>query len=176
MGADARDGRHDFDFEFGSWSTRLARLLRPLTGSDEWAEYEGTTVVRPVWGRRANLVELDVEGKAGRIQALSVRLHDLGTGKWSLNSASIAGGTFSPPAIGVFKEGRGEFYAEESFEGRAVVSRFVILDITPTSCRFEQSFSADGGESWELNWVAIDTRLGTEDRPAHLERGDPSWR
>ena len=40
--------------------------------------------------------------------------------------------------------------------------RFVIADITPTSCRFEQAFSADGGKTWEVNWIATDTRVNNE--------------
>jgi len=42
--------------------------------------------------------------------------------------------------------------------GRAILVRFVILPITPDSIRFEQSFSDDGGRSWEVNWIAIDSR------------------
>src|SRR3984885_10696002 len=53
-----RDGQHDFDFEIGTWKTRLSRRLNPLTGSATWVEYEGTTVVRRIWDGRANLVEL----------------------------------------------------------------------------------------------------------------------
>jgi len=158
-----RDGQHDFDFEIGSWTTRLSRLLRPLTGSSEWVEYEGTTVVREVWGGRANLAELDVVGPAGRIQALSLRLYDPDAGQWSLNSASTGSGALSPPTIGEFKDGRGEFYAQEALDGRAIFVRFVIADITPSSCRFEQAFSGDGGTSWEVNWVATDTRITGSD-------------
>ena len=65
----------------------------------------------------------------------------------------------SPPVIGEFKDGRGEFYGQESIDGRAVYVRFVISDITPTSAHFEQSFSADGGKTWEANWIATDTRV-----------------
>ncbi|HET9469976.1 MAG TPA: hypothetical protein VFO24_02660, partial [Usitatibacter sp.] len=83
-----RDGRHDFDFEIGSWKTRLKRLLHPLTGSTTWAEYEGTTVVRKVWDGRANLVELEVAGPAGRLEALSLRLYNPESGQWSLNFAN----------------------------------------------------------------------------------------
>jgi len=32
-------------------------------------------------------------------------------------------------------------------------------NITPDSCRFEQAFSDDGGKTWEVNWIAIDTRV-----------------
>jgi hypothetical protein len=61
--------------------------------------------------------------------------------------------------IGAFKNGRGEFYAQETFNGRAIFVRFVISDITPDSCRFEQAFSDDGGKTWEVNWIAVDTRV-----------------
>ena len=63
------------------------------------------------------------------------------------------------PTIGEFKNVRGEFFDQETLNGRAILVRFVISDITPDSCRFEQSFSDDGGKSWELNWVATDMRI-----------------
>jgi hypothetical protein len=159
MNARARDGQHDFDFEIGSWTTRLSRLLRPMTGSTEWVDYEGTSVVRTVWGGLANLVELDVKGPAGRIQALSLRLYNPETGQWTLNFAGSGSGSMTPPAIGAFTDGRGEFYGEEMLDGRPILVRFSISDITPSSCRFEQTFSDDGGKSWEPNWIAIDTRI-----------------
>ena len=154
-----RDGQRDFDFEIGTWKTKLTRRLRPLTGSDTWVEYEGTSVVRKVWGGRANLVELEVEGPAGRIEGLSLRLYNPEARQWSLNFSNSAGGTLTPPAIGEFKDGRGEFYGQESLNGRAIFVRFVISCANPDSCRFEQAFSDDGGKTWETNWVAIDTRV-----------------
>ncbi len=158
-----RDGQRDFDFEIGTWETRLSRLQNPLSGSSSWVEYEGTTVVRKVWDGRANLVELDIEGPAGRIEGLSLRLYNPDARQWSLNFSNSRGGTLSPPVIGEFKDERGEFYGQETFDGRAILVRFVISDITPTSVRFEQSFSDDGGKTWEVNWIATDTRV--EDQP-----------
>lgn len=154
-----RGGQKDFDFDIGTWKTHLKRLLRPLTGSTTWVEYEGTTVVRKVLDGRANLVELKVEGPAGRIEGLSLRLYNPESRQWSLNFANIAGGTLSQPTIGEFKNGRGEFYDQETLNGRAIFVRFVISDITPNSCRFEQAFSNDGGKTWEVNWIAVDTRI-----------------
>ena len=58
-----------------------------------------------------------------------------------------------------FKNGRGEFFNQETFNGKDILVRFVISDITPTSCHFEQSFSDDGGKTWEVNWIATDTRV-----------------
>jgi hypothetical protein len=153
-----RDGRHDFDFEIGTWKTHLRLLQHPLTGSNSWVEYEGTTVVRKVWNGLANLVELDANGPEGRIQALSLRLYNPQSHQWSLNFSSSRTGTLSPPSIGEFKDGRGEFFDQETLDGRAILVRFVISVITPDSVRFEQSFSDDGGKTWELNWIATDTR------------------
>ena len=154
-----RDGQRDFDFHIGSWKTRLRRRLRPLTGSNEWVEYEGTTVVRKVWNGGANLAELDVTGPAGRIEGLSLRLYDPKARQWSLNFANRAAGTLVPPTIGAFQDGRGEFFAQETLDGRAIFVRFVISDITADSCHFEQAFSGDGGRTWEVNWIATDTRV-----------------
>ena len=154
-----RDGQHDFDWEIGTWKTHLRRLQRPLSGSTTWVEYEGTTVVRKVLDGRANLVELKVDGPAGRLEGLSLRLYNPQSRQWSLNFANIISGTLSPPTIGEFKDGRGEFYNQETYNGRAILVRFVIIKITQDQYRFEQSFSDDGGKTWELNWIATDTRL-----------------
>jgi hypothetical protein len=154
-----RDGRHDFDFEIGTWKTHLRRLLYPLSGSTTWVEYEGTTVVRKVWGGRANLVELVADGPAGHFEGLNLRLYNPQSNQWSLNFAGSNGGVMSQPTIGSFKNGRGEFFDQETFNGRAIFVRFVISNITPNSCRFEQSFSDDGGKTWEVNWIATDTRM-----------------
>ena len=154
-----RDGQHDFDFEIGTWKTHLRRLQRPLSGSTTWVEYEGTSVVSKVLDGRANLVELKVDGPAGRIEGLSLRLYNPQSRQWSLNFANINSGTLTPPTIGEFKDGRGEFYNQDIYNNRAILVRFVIIKITPDQYRFEQSFSDDFGKTWELNWIATDTRL-----------------
>jgi hypothetical protein len=154
-----RDGQHDFDFEIGAWKTHLSRLLHPLTGSKTWVDYDGTSVVRRVWDGRANLLELQVDGPAGHIEGLSLRLYNPESRQWSLNFSNSKGGTMSAPTIGEFKNGRGEFFDQETLDGRAIFVRFVISDITPDSCRFEQAFSDDGGKTWEVNWIATDTRV-----------------
>ena len=143
-----RDGLRDFDFEIGTWKSYLRRLVHPLSGSTTWVEYDGSTVVRKVWKGAANLVELNVNGTAGHITALSLRLYDPASHQWSLNFANRAVGQITPPpTVGGFKNGRGEFFDEEEFNGRKIRVRFVISDITATSCRFEQAYSDDGGKT-----------------------------
>jgi hypothetical protein len=159
-----REGQRDFDFDIGTWKTHVRRLQHPLTGSTSWMEYEGTTVVSKIWNGRANLAELEADSPAGHLEVLSLRLYNPQSHQWSLNTANSKSGTISVPTIGEFKNGRGEFFDTEPFDGRNVLVRNVWSDITPNSCRFEQSFSADGGKSWEVNWIATDTRItGTAD-------------
>jgi len=154
-----RDGSHDFDFEFGNWKTHLKRLMHPLSGSTTWVEYDGTTVVRKIWDGRANLVELEVDGLAGHIEAMSLRLYNPEARQWSLNFANSKVGSLGVPTVGEFKDGRGEFYDQESLNGRMIFVRFVISEITPNSCHFEQAFSDDGGKTWEVNWITDQTRV-----------------
>jgi hypothetical protein len=154
-----RDGQHDFDFEFGAWKTKLKRLAKPLSGSTTWLEYEGTSVVRRVWGGRANLAELDVKGEKGRIEGASWRLYNPEARQWSLNFASSRMGALTAPVIGDFRNGRGEFYGSDTLNGRAILVRFIITPTSPDACHFEQSFSDDGGKTWEVNWIADDTKI-----------------
>jgi hypothetical protein len=154
-----RDGQHDFDFEIGTWKTHLRRLQKPLSNSTTWVEYDGTTEVRKVLDGRANLVELKVAGPAGRIEGLSLRLYNPQSHQWSLNYANISDGQMTTPSVGEFKDGRGEFYNDDTYNGHPIVVRFIITKIADDQYRFEQSFSADGRKTWEVNWIAVDTRV-----------------
>lgn len=153
------DGSHDFDWEIGTWATSVKVLRNPLSPKATWVEFNGTSVIHALGGGRANLVDLDVAGPAGRIQGVSLRLYNVQARQWSLNFANMGDGVLTTPSVGEFKNGRGEFYGPDTLRGRTILVRFVILDVTPDSARFEQSYSADGGKTWELNWVATDRRL-----------------
>jgi hypothetical protein len=153
------DGQRDFDFEIGTWKTHVSRLAKPLSGSKEWVELDGTSVVRAISEGRANLVELDVTGSSGRIAGVSLRLYNPDTRQWSLNYASLRSGTLTAPVVGGFSNGRGEFLGSDTLDGKPVFVRFVIACPRPDTCRFEQAFSNDGGKSWEVNWIATDTRV-----------------
>jgi hypothetical protein len=153
-----RDGQHDFDFNFGTWRTRISRLQHPLTGSTTWVEMEGTVVVRKVWDGRAQLEEIEADGAAGHFEGLTLFLYNPQSHQWSLNFANSNDGTIGPPSIGSFKNGRGEFFDQEIFNGRTIMVRVLWSDITADSHRFEQAFSDDGGETWETNFIAMLTR------------------
>ena len=152
------DGQHDFDFNLGTWHTHIKRLQHPLTGSTTWTEMHGTVVVNKVWDGRAQLEQIEADGAAGHFEGLTLFLYNPEARQWSQIFATSKDGTLSQPAIGEFKNGRGEFYDQESYNGRTILVRIVWSDITPDSHRFEQSFSDDGGKTWEPNFVATLTR------------------
>ena len=165
-----RDGQHDFDFEIGTWKIHLSRLQDRMVGSKTWFEFDGTSVTRKVWDGRANLEEFETDSPTGHIEGLTLRVYNPQTHQWSIywaNSKDPALGQPIQPMVGEFKNGRGEFYDQELWKGRSVYVRFIWSDITPNSAHFEQSFSNDGGKTWEVNWITDQTRVNDEFNKAH---------
>jgi hypothetical protein len=158
--APVRDGQRDFDWEIGTWATKVRVLRNPLSGKPpEWAEYHGTSVVKPLMDGRWNFVELSVAGPAGKIAGGALRLYNPKSGQWSLNYTSLSNGLLTAPVYGSFDgRGVGRFYGSDTLDGRAILVRFVITAKSKDEATFEQSYSADGGATWETNWLAVDTR------------------
>lgn len=154
-----RDGRTDFDFFVGTWRIRHRRLTERLKGADSWEEFEGTSVARRVLDGLGNFDEITMDRAAGRVHGITLRLYDPTSWQWSIHWADSVHGTLDTPMVGGFADGRGEFYAQEPFEGKRVLSRFIWSNITATSCRWEQALSADGGKTWETNWIMEFERL-----------------
>lgn len=158
-----RDGQHDFDFEFGRWKTHISRLIHPLTGSTTWAEYAGTHVIRKVWNGKANLGELEADGPSGHIEAMSPRLYNPESHQWSVCYGNPSSGGLSKPVVGEFKaDGHGEFYGEDTVNGREVLVRETYTPVNTTTRRLDIAYSPDGGKSWETNWKMVDTKIGDE--------------
>jgi hypothetical protein len=154
-----RDGQHDFDFQFGRWKAHNRRLLHPLTGSNEWVEFDSTIVARPIWGGRANMDEFEADTPSGHIEGMTVRTYNPKSHQWSIYWANQANGVFSLPAtVGKFKNGRGEFYDQEDFKGRNIFVRYLWTLPSADTTRWEQAFSVDGGKTWETNWIITATR------------------
>lgn len=156
------EGAHNFDFDLGTWKTHTSRLLHPLTGSTEWVNLDGVTVVGKVWGGRANLAEFSADGPTGHLELMSLRLFNPSANQWNLNFATPNTGTISVPAVGAFKSGRGDFYDYEEINGRFVLVRFSIWSIDANTAQSEQAFSADGGKTWEVNWINKYTRINKD--------------
>jgi hypothetical protein len=155
--AQQRDGAHDWDWDIGTWKTHQRRLLHPLTGSTTWVEYNGTDTVRKIWDG-ANTGTIEADGPSGHLEIYAVRLYNPGAHQWNVYFTNPASGNFGIPVVGEFNNGRGEFYDQEQLNGRAIMVRFRVYDITPNACKFDQSFSADGGKTWETNFIVTETR------------------
>lgn len=158
-GGATADGRHDFDFNLGVWKTHIARVLHPFSGSTESVEINGTVTVRKVWDGRAQLEEIEADGPKGHWESLTLFLYNPQSHQWTVNFANSSDGTLSEPAIGEFRNGRGEFYDQEMINGKATLVRVVWSDITRDGHRFEQAFSRDGGRTWESNFSAMLSRV-----------------
>ena len=150
------DGSHDFDFLIGNWKAHVRRLPERLKGSNVWVEYDGISNHKKLLDSNANFEEFDVSNpqKKLRIKAQTLRLYNPESHQWSIYLLDIDKGTLEqPPVVGQFNGKRGEFYNQQIWEGRAVLVRYVWIDISPKSARMEQSFSSDGGRTWEVNWI-----------------------
>jgi hypothetical protein len=157
--AAAHDGSHDFDFHMGVWKTHISRLLHPFTGSTAWVQYDGISTVSPVWNGKASLFELEASGPAGHLEGVGLRLYDPQARQWNLNWTNSTIGRLDAPMTGEFRGGRGDFYGQDSFNGRVILVRNSFSDITPNASHFEQAFSADYGKTWETNWIMTFERM-----------------
>ena len=154
-----RDGSHDFDFDFGVWHTEITRRLHPLMDSSESMKLSGTVTIRRVWGGKAQVEEIEADGPKGHWEGMSLFLYDPAAHQWSQTFIGSAGGAFSPGFVGSFQDGRGELYQQDTLDGRSVLVRAVWSDITPTSHKYQEDYSDDGGKSWHLSFRAIKTKL-----------------
>ena len=66
--------------------------------------------------------------------------------------------TVTPLLDGRFEGGVGRFEGHDRLGDRAIRVRFEIRESQPGIWLFEQAFSADGGRTWEVNWIAEDRR------------------
>lgn len=167
------DGQHDFDFEAGTWKIHLKRLLHPLTGSNIWTEFDGTTYTQKIWNGRGQVEQFETNSPTGHIEGMTLRLYNPQSRQWSLYWATSANGTLSIPTVGEFKDRVGEFYDQEPINGRMILVRFIWSRITPNSAHFEQSFSDDGGKTWEVNWITDQTRVSEDEFKTLAESTTP---
>ena len=151
-----RDGAHDFDFLIGNWKAHVRRLPDRLVGSTTWVEYDGISNHKKILDSNANFEEFEVDNpeKHLHIKGQTLRLYNPDSHQWSIYTLDLDKGALNlPPVVGQFTDNRGEFYDQEQYKGGSILVRYVWLNISPKSARMEQSFSPDGGKTWETNWI-----------------------
>jgi hypothetical protein len=156
-----KDGSHDFDFLIGNWQAHVRVLPDRLNGSNTWVQYDGISNHKKLLDSNANFEEFNAysEQLKKRNKGQTLRLYNPQTHQWSIYLVDVDEGTLNlPPVTGQFTGNRGEFYNQDTDKGRAIYVRYVWLNISPKSARMEQSWSADGGKTWEVNWICELTR------------------
>jgi len=157
----ARDGAHDFDFDFGVWRTHIHRILNPFGDGGQTLDLDGTVTVRKVWGGRASLEEIEADGPRGHWEGLNLFLYNPAAHQWSQSFANNKAGALSTPFVGSFQDGRAELFSPDTLDGRAVLVRAVWSNIEPNSHDYAESYSDDGGATWRLSFTAHLTRAGS---------------
>jgi hypothetical protein len=164
--AGQHDGQHDFDFEDGIWKIHLKRLDHPLTGSNNWIEFDGTSTTKQLWDGAAHLEQFETVGSSGKVQGITFRLYRPESHQWYIYWVNRKDGALGQPMIGEFNSGVGEFYDQEPFNGKMILVRYIWSNLT-TAPHFEQAFSDDGGKTWEVNWITDQTRVGDQPAKGH---------
>lgn len=151
--AEALNGENAFDFLMGEWKVHHRRLQHWLKGSDDWVEFDGTLAARKIWNGRGHTDEFRAVAPHGPVDGMSVRLYDPNTKHWRDYYASASRRILDPPLVGTASGERIEFYGHEIFDGKSIYVRQTWSSLSTNACRWEQAFSADGGRTWETNWV-----------------------
>ena len=151
-----RDGSHDFDFLAGRWYAHSRRLTRPLDAADDqWEEFDSVHdgVLLPSGFGVAD--DYRIPGRPDFV-GLALQLYDPKSGQWQAYWYRL--GVLTASLVGRFDDGVGVFEGADTHEGRPIRTRYTWSQVTATTARWEQAFSADEGESWETNWVMTYSR------------------
>jgi hypothetical protein len=146
-------GLHDFDFEVGEWRVHH-RIKRPVD-SGNWSEFDGTCSMRKLMDGAANVEDNVFNRPGGVTRGVALRAYDSKTGQWAIwwVDSRVPHGALDPPVIGRFDKGVGTFYSDSIVGGKPIRTRLMWGQITATSARWEQAYSADAGKTWETNWI-----------------------
>jgi hypothetical protein len=152
---------HDFDFNYGTWTTHIKALNQPAHGPATWSDLTGTVTMRKIWNGKAFLEEITA-GSGGKtaFTGITLYLYNPQSHQWSQTYADSSDGSYEPSMIGTFHNGRGELIGPGTQNGQAVLMRDNWSEITPNAHHFQIDYSLDGGTTWHPTFVASLTRKG----------------
>ena len=152
------EGAHDFDFHIGVWHSHIRRILDPLSDSGKAVELDGTVTVRKIWDGRGQLEEIEADGPNGHWEGLTLFLYNPESHQWSQSYINSKMAALEPPLVGSFKDGRGELFAQDTFQDKPILVRGLWSGITPNQHHYEEFYSKDGGKTWWPAFIATLTR------------------
>jgi hypothetical protein len=153
------NGAHDFDFLLGRWSAHISHILNPFADGRRVVELDGTIAVSKVWNGRGWLEQIDADGPGVHWGGLALFLYNSKGRQWSQSFANGQSGVWVAPMVGDFRNGRGEFFSQDDYEGRSVLVRGVWSNIEPTSHNYTESLSDDGGTTWRPGLIVSWRRI-----------------
>jgi hypothetical protein len=142
----------DFAFLAGEW-----RIANRMMHQGAWIEFPGEASVHAVLGGNGSIEELRIPAR--NFAGLGIRLYDPERRAWKDHWVNGRQRVVNEPMYGSFENGVGTFIADDNDNGVAIKSRGIWDRITPTSCRWYQSLSRDGGATWADNWHMAWTRV-----------------
>jgi len=144
----------DFDFLTGEWRIQHRSII-----DGAWLEYTGEATVYGILNGIGSVEELRIPARG--FSGMGLRLLDVQNRVWSDFWVNAKSGVLtSPGQTGSFEIGAGIFASDYEDNGRKMKSAGIWDQITPQSCRWRQVVSADGGKTWEHNWIMHWTRVG----------------
>lgn len=147
----AQPGGGDFAFLAGEW--KIANRRKKDGG---WDEFAGESTVQSYLGGLVSIEELRIPAR--NFFGMGVRAWRPKDKQWADHWTSAGNGVVNDPVLGRFVDGVGLFLSEEKDGGTTVTYRSMWDRITPTSCRWTQASSRDGGKSWDYDWMMDWTR------------------
>jgi hypothetical protein len=143
----------DFDGLLGRWAVRHRRLKCRLSDCHDWEEFGGSSEIWSTLGGLGNVDDNVLELPSGSYRAMTMRAFNEKTRQWSIWWLDARHPVIEPPVHGGFSNGVGTFIGDDVFEGRPIKVRFQWSKIAAHSAQWDQAFSADGGATWETNWL-----------------------
>jgi hypothetical protein len=159
------DGQHDFDPLTGTWKAHTKYRAHPLAGSDGWIESDGTEVFQKIWD--GALLELSTGASANGPVGLMLYTYNPQSHQWYVYFASSKDGKIGLPNVGEFRNRRGEFFVQDTLNGKSLLNRYVWSQIASSSPHFEESWSSDGGRTWEPVRIVDLARVSDDIGNAH---------
>ena len=150
--------KHDFDFLVGGWKIRNRKLKEPLTGRDEWEEFDATQDLRQILLGSGNFDIFSTRFDDKPFQGFTLRLFDPKTRLWTIYWADSSGGKLDGGKVGSFDGDTGEFFARDVFDSKNVIVKFLWDKRNPEAPVWSAAFSVDEGKTWEWNWYAYFSR------------------
>jgi len=152
ISASNTSSKSDFDFYEGKWTIQNKRLKKRLCNSNDWMEFEAKQEMKIILLGSGNTDNFIARFNDQPFEGRTIRLFNPKSKLWSMYWTDSSNPVLQAPTVGSFEDGIGKFYCKDVFEGQEIIVEFVWDKRDLAKPIWSQSFSADGGESWETNW------------------------